>query len=124
MHKKIGRPALKNSPLSNKEKKLRYNTRAAIKLKVAESRGFVPITSLISKVHLLAMTEAYEFKLDDDDINIFIFKALKAYLESLDIRTPKSKLWLQSHDELSLISVESMMKFLEWEQSQLTGEIE
>ena len=68
MHKKIGRPTLKNSPLSNKEKKLRYNTRAAIKLKVAESRGFVPITSLISKVHLLAMTEAYEFKLDDDDI--------------------------------------------------------
>ena len=124
MHKKIGRPTLKNSPLSNKEKKLRYNTRAAIKLKVAESRGFVPITSLISKVHLLAMTEAYEFKLDDDDINIFIFKALKAYLESLDIRAPKSKLWLQSHDELNLIRVESMMKFLEWEQLQLTGEIE
>ena len=115
----MARKLIGDKPLTNTEKSVRYKAKMAIKLKIAKERGFIPATLLLNKIHLLALQEAYGFKLDSDTISIFVFKALKEYLEKSDnLVTTKSKVWPKDHSAISDLEMEAVVRMSQLQPTQ------
>lgn len=123
MEKKMGRPLLREKPLTEVQKKQRQRARLAIRAKVADINGYVTRSVLINKVHIKAIFELYGVEeLLSREIDSVIFGALDLYLRGCNLEITKQDCW-PKYNLVDAIEVQTTIRFLEWEESQQQKEI-
>jgi dihydroorotase-like cyclic amidohydrolase len=139
MNPKMGRPTLREKPLTPAEKKLRQRKKAAFKSQAAKEGGCTLLLTMINDNQLMTLARlaklasAGKRKIDDRKIDDIIYHALKSYIKAIKEDLPQ---WLSSDliglieecdstsypedlNALKLAEMNATQLFNDWEQSQL-----
>ncbi len=143
MNPKMGRPTLREKPLTPAEKKLRQRKKAAFKSQAAKEGGCTLLLTMINDNQLMTLARLAKLassgtqKIDDRKIDDIIYHALKSHIKAIKDDLPQwlspdliglieecdSTSYPEDHTALLQAQTKATKLFNDWEQSQLNKDI-